>query len=257
LSKESLVVLWENIRFWPGEKENDPEFSQALAEGQDIYVSEAFSACHREHASVTGVTKLLPAYAGFRVAEEARDIYRLMHEAASPSVAIVGGAKIETKIPVLRALARNYDRILLGGKISIEYEELNQKEDVETQKDAAPEAWMEKIELPAGYLGAEKFDIDEASAQHFAELVKSAQKILWNGPVGKFEEAEFRRGSEIIARAVAENKNALRLIGGGDTAELLEELNLQNEVGFVSTGGGAMLEYIANNTLPGLEVLQY
>jgi len=257
LSREAQVVLWENIRFWPGEKENNPEFAQALVEGQDIYVSEAFSACHREHASVTGAAKLLPAYAGFRVAEEARENYRLTHEPGSPSLAIVGGAKIETKIPVLRALAKNYDRIILGGRVAIEYEELDKKEDIETQKDAAPEDWMEKIELPTGYLGAEKFDIDEASARRFAEMVKPAKKIIWNGPVGKFEETEFRKGSEIIARAVAENKEALRLIGGGDTAELLEELGLQTEVGFVSTGGGAMLEYIARDTLPGLEVLQY
>jgi phosphoglycerate kinase len=257
LSREAQVILWENIRFWPGEKKNDPEFAQALAEGQDIYISEAFSACHREHASVTGVAKLLPAYAGFRVAEEAKENYRLMHEPASPSVAIVGGAKIETKIPVLRALAKDYDQILLGGKIAIEYEDLNNNDDVETQRDSTPEPWMEKIELPTGYLGDEKFDIDEASALKFAEIIKPAKKILWNGPVGKFEEMEFRKGSEIIARAVAENKEAFRLIGGGDTAELLEELGLQNDVGFVSTGGGAMLEYIANDTLPGLEVLQY
>lgn len=257
LSRVAQVVMWENIRFWPGEKENDPEFCQALVEGQDVYVSEAFSACHREHASVTGAAKLLPAYAGFRVAEEARENYRLMHEPRSPSVAIVGGAKIETKIPVLRALAKNYDQIILGGRISIEYEELNKKEDIEIQKDAAPEDWMKKIELPSGYLGEEKLDIDEASAHRFAEMVKLAKKILWNGPVGKFEEAEYRQGSEIIARAVAENKSALRLLGGGDTAELLEELDLQNEVGFVSTGGGAMLEYIARDTLPGLELLQF
>lgn len=258
LSRGSQIVLWENIRFWPGEKTNDPEFAKALAKGQDIFINEAFSAAHRAHASVVGVEKLLPSYAGFRLAEETREIFRLMNEPQSPGIAIVGGAKIETKIPVLQALSKNYDKIILGGKIAIEYDELYKK-NVETGSKpfSSEDEWTKKIELPTGYIGEEKFDIDETSALHFADSVKQAKKILWNGPVGKFEEPDYKKGSEIIARAVAENKNALRLLGGGDTAELLEELNLQNEVGFVSTGGGAMLEYIANGTLPGLEVLEF
>jgi len=260
----SIVVLWENVRFWPGEKANDPEFAKALAAGQDIFLNEAFSASHRAHTSVVGVAKILPSYAGFRLAEETKEIYRLMNEPQNPSVAIVGGAKIETKIPLLQALSKNYDKIILGGKIAAEYEI---KED-EILKPASPAGgqvqddknngdWMKKIELPTGYLGEEKFDIDEPSALRFAEIISQAKKILWNGPMGKFEEPEYRKGSAIVAKAIAENKNALRLIGGGDTVEVLEELNLQNEVGFVSTGGGAMLEYIANDTLPGLEVLEY
>lgn len=249
LSREAQVVLWENIRFWPGEKENNPEFAEALAEGQDIYINEAFSASHREHASVVGVATLLPSHAGFRLAQEVSEIYQLMNEVRDPSVAIVGGAKIETKVPVLRTLSSYYNKILLGGKISQEYEEF--------KKTAQPEDWMNKIELPTGYLGEEKFDIDEQSASRFAGVIKEANKIIWNGPVGKFEEPGYAKGSEIIAKAVAENKNALRLIGGGDTVEVLEQLGLQNESGFVSTGGGAMLEYIAESTLPGLEVLQY
>jgi len=244
------VCMWENTRFWPGEETNDSMFAQALAEGQDVFVNEAFSASHRSHSSIVGAAKLLPTYAGFRLAEEAREIYRLMNETRTPSVAIVGGAKIETKIPVLRALSKNYDKIILGGKVSIEY--------VGTQNFASlHEEWMDKIELPTGYSDEQKFDIDETSALHFAEIIKLAKKILWNGPVGKFEEPEFKKGSEIIAQAVAGNKKAFRLIGGGDTVELLEELDLQNEVGFVSTGGGAMLDYIANGTLPGLETLKY
>jgi len=248
----SLVVLWENIRFWPEEETNDPEFAKALAGGQDVFINEAFSASHRAHASVVGAAELLPAYAGFRLAEEAREIYRLINEPKTPSVAIVGGAKIETKIPVLQALSKNYDKIILGGKVAIEYEKTRH-----AAFSRQEEEWIKKVELPGGYSGEKKFDIDEASALRFARLVESAKKILWNGPVGKFEELEFRKGSEIIARSVAKNKEALRLIGGGDTVELLEELNLQNEVGFVSTGGGAMLEYIADGTLPGVEALEF
>jgi len=254
----SPIVLWENIRFWPGEKANDSDFSEALAKGQDLFVNEAFSASHRTHASVVGVTKLLPSYAGFLLAEEVRKIYQLMNERLSPSVAIVGGAKIETKVPVLRALSENYDKIILGGKIAIEYAELYSDKGAEINSETVPrEAWTKKIELPTGYLSEEKFDIDENSALNFAKIIQEAKKIIWNGPVGKFEEPEFRKGSTIIAEAIAKNKSALRLIGGGDTVELVEKLKLEDQVGFVSTGGGAMLEYIANKTLPGLEELRY
>jgi len=247
---EESVVLWENIRFWPGEKKNEPEFAKALTGGCDLFVNEAFSACHREHASVVRTAQNLPAYAGLRLGEEVREIYQLLNQEASPSVALVGGAKIETKIPVLEALEKHYDKILLGGKIALEY--LNF---VESLPEKRP--WMDKIELPSGYLGEEKFDIDEESANHFAEILRQAKKILWNGPVGKFEEPGFAKGSEIIARAISENKEASRLCGGGDTVALLDKMGLRDQVGFVSTGGGAMLDYIAYGTLPGLERLEY
>ena len=252
----AAVVMWENVRFWPGEEKNDPLFARALTQNQEIFINEAFSASHRVHASIVGTAKILPAYAGWRLAEEVRKIYQLMNQSASPSVAIVGGAKIETKIPVLEALEKNYDQILLGGKIALEYEDY-QKKNKAGVAQGENSKWEKKILLPKGYIGNKGQDIDEESANQFAQIAQKAKKILWNGPVGKFEEAEFRKGSEIIARAVAENKNALRLIGGGDTVELLEELGLQNNMGFVSTGGGAMLEYIANGTLPGLEVLDF
>jgi phosphoglycerate kinase len=250
------VFMWENIRFWAEEEKNDSDFARTLAQNQDIFINEAFSASHREHASVVGVARLLPAYAGWRLAEEARMIYQLTNGEAVPSVAIVGGAKIETKIPVLKALAKNYDQIILGGKIAIEYEELRIKNE-ELRKNNFSPNWTEKVVLPTGYLGEEKFDISRESAESFAQIIRKAKKIIWNGPMGQFEKEEYRQGSEIVARAVAENKDALRLIGGGDTVELLEQLGLQNQVGFVSTGGGAMLEYIANGTLPGLEELEY
>ncbi|MFH1182632.1 MAG: phosphoglycerate kinase [Candidatus Moraniibacteriota bacterium] len=247
-SYELRVCMWENIRFWPEEEKNDTKFAKALVKDQDIFINEAFSASHREHASVVGAAKLLPAYAGLRLAEEVREIHQLMTKKVSPSVAIVGGAKIETKIPVLEALGRNYDKIILGGKIAIEYEGL---------KNRKYQAWTKKVELPSGYLGEQKQDIDEKSALEFAKIIKLAKKIIWNGPMGKFEDKKFRKGSEIIARAVAQNKKARRLSGGGDTVELLEELGLQKRAGFVSTGGGAMLDYIAYGTLPGIEKLKY
>lgn len=254
VSCQSLVILWENVRFWPEEEKNKASFAKALAKGQDIFINEAFSASHREHASIVGTAKNLPAYAGLRLAEEAREIFQLMTRKASPSVAVVGGAKIETKIPVLRALAKHYDKIVLGGKVAIEYEELK---DGILKRVRDDKQWNRKIILPANYLGEDKFDIDEKSAREFAKIIKRAKKILWNGPMGKFEDKKYRKGSAIIARAVAQNKKALRLSGGGDTVELLEELRLQKQAGFVSTGGGAMLDYIAYGTLPGLKLIKY
>jgi len=250
MEETNKVVLWENIRFWNEEKKNDPEFAKVLASGNQLFINEAFSACHRAHASVVGVAEILPSFAGIRLGEETREIYKLLSKDALPSVALVGGAKIETKVPVLNSLEKHYDKILLGGKIALEYE-------VFQQTIIKREAWMDKIELPSGYLGEEKFDIDEASALHFAQVVKESRKILWNGPVGKFEEAEFAKGSEIIAKAISENKEALRLVGGGDTIALLDNLGLRDQVGFVSTGGGAMLDYIALGSLPGLEGIEY
>lgn len=244
------IVLWENIRFFEGEKKNDPEFARFLALGNQVFINEAFSACHRSHASVVGVCEFLDSYAGLRLSEEVWEIHKLVSEKVSPAVAIVGGAKIETKVPLLNTLEKHYDKLLLGGKIALEYEKF-------LEESPEKEAWMDKVEIPSGYLGEEKFDIDEASAIHFREILKEAKKILWNGPVGKFEEEEFAKGSEIIARAISENEEAFRLVGGGDTIALLDNLGLRGEVGFVSTGGGAMLDYIANDTLPGLEKLKY
>jgi phosphoglycerate kinase len=275
-NSESLVVLWENIRFWPEEEKNSIAFARALVKGQDIFINEAFSASHRAHASIVGTAELLPAYAGLRLAEEVREIFQLMTRKASPSVAIVGGAKIETKIPVLKALAKYYDKIILGGKVAIEYGELMDEvlknSDPETRLREASDGqansglkvqddknarWNKKIILPSDYLGKDKFDIDEKSALEFAKIIRSAKKILWNGPMGKFEDKKYRLGSKIVAQAVVKNKKALRLSGGGDTVELLEELRLQRQAGFVSTGGGAMLDYIAYGTLPGIEKLKY
>lgn len=244
----SSVVLWENVRFWPEEEKNSLPFAKTLTTNQHLFVNEAFSASHRKHASIVGAAKLLSAYAGLRLAEEVRNIYQLMIKKAFPSVAIVGGAKIDTKIPVLAALGKNYDKILLGGKVASEYKSL---------KDGKNKGWMVKVELPFGYSDKKKSDIDQKSALEFAKTIKLAKKIIWNGPMGKFENPKFRKGSTVIARAVAKNKKARRLCGGGDTVELLEELRLQNQSGFVSTGGGAMLDYIAYGTLPGLEPLNF
>lgn len=247
---EGKICLLENIRFWPEEETNENDFSKALSLGNDFYINEAFSASHRKHASVTGVSTFLPHYAGLRMAGEVREIYKLITSSGSPSIALVGGAKIETKVPVLRALSKYYDKLILGGKIGIEYEEY-----VKTLGN--DENWIKKVELPLGYINEEKLDISPESALKFSDVLNKAKKILWNGPVGKFEEPQYRTGSEAIAKAISENTEAFRLVGGGDTIALLDEIGLRERVGFVSTGGGAMLEYIADDTLTGIEKLEF
>ena len=250
-NEHSLIVMWDNIRFWPEEEKNDENFSKALALGQDIFINEAFSASHRSHASVTGVARLLPSYAGLRLGEEIREIYRLMVTEVEPSLAIIGGAKIETKIPLLRSLAKHYSKIILGGKVAIEWENYKEKLTFEDTE------WTEKLLLPEGFQGEERLDIDEQSIVRFVEMINNAKKIVWNGPVGKFEEPDYARGSEEIAKAISSNKEALRLVGGGDTILVLDSTHLNGQVGFVSTGGGAMLDYIADGNLPGIEGLDF
>jgi len=245
---DSQVILWENVRFWKGEEENDPEFSKSLALGMDVYINEAFSASHREHASVVGTASLLPAYAGIQLGEEVRTIYQFMTNSISPSVAIVGGAKIDTKIPVIRALSKYYDTILLGGKVAIEWEE---------SKGKYKEDWIEKLVLPSGYKEDDMCDINKESAENFAKIIKTAKKILWNGPMGKFEDPDCRMGTEVVAQAITKNGEAKTIVGGGETVAFLDDLGLKQKIGFVSTGGGAMLEYIAKNTLPGISNLTY
>lgn len=244
------IYLAENIRFWKEEEAGDSAFAFVMSDGHDFFINEAFSASHRKHASVTGVSSYLPSFAGLELADECREIWKKMTVMVSPSIALVGGAKIETKVPVLQTLGKYYDKIILGGKIAIEYE----KYSVENP-DAG--SWMTKVQLPQGYSDENKFDISEEAALDFVEMIKGAKKILWNGPVGKFEDERYAVGSEIIARAVSQNLEASRLVGGGDTIALLEKNSLLDKVGFVSTGGGAMLEYIGEGTLPGLEVIEF
>ena len=155
-------------------------------------------------------------------------------------VAVLGGAKVETKMPAIENMARFADSILLGGKLVLE---------------AKPEDMPSQVVLPTGM--NDDFDIDEQSAAHFAELIKGARTIIWNGPLGKFEQSPYDAGTRIVAEAVAANSQAVRLIGGGDTVAALEQFGLVDRVGYISTGGGAMLDFLAGEELPGLSVLGY
>lgn len=243
----SGIVFLENIRFWAEEEAGDKAFAQKLAAAADVFVNDAFSACHRAHASITGIPQNIPGYAGLLLAEEITQIGKAVENPAHPAVAIVGGAKLETKMPVLEKLAAKYDKVLVGGLIAVELE-----------KDEANRAKLpsDVVVLPTGYVDQEKRDIDQKSAEAFAGIIKEAKTILWNGPMGKFEEQPFDLATKVVGQAVAENSAAYVVVGGGETIEALNAVGIFKEVDFVSTGGGAMLEFIGGAELPGIAALK-
>ncbi len=238
---EGEILLLENVRFYPGEEKNDSEFSQQLAGAFDVFVNEAFSVCHRDQSSVTGVTKFLPSYAGFWLQKEVENLDRVLDNPAKPAVAIIGGAKIETKLPLIEKFEKIYDQVLVGGMVA--NEALDQKK-----------TFSDKVILPQDFEG-ERLDIGPKTLEQFKQIVATAKTIVWNGPLGKFEEKPFDRATREILQMVAESQ-AFTLVGGGESVQVLEENGWLDKISFVSTGGGAMLEYLSGNPMPGIEGLK-
>jgi len=235
------VLLLENVRFYPGEEKNDAEFSQNLASGFDIFVNDGFSVSHRDQSSVTGVAKVLPGFAGFWLQKEIENLDKVKDNPQHPAVAIVGGAKIETKLPLIKKLEEIYDHILVGGKIA------NEALDQKIQ-------FSQKVLLPTDFLG-DRLDIGPETVEKYKKIISGAKTIVWNGPMGKFEEKPYDTGTNEILTAVLKS-GAFVLMGGGESVEILEEHSAMDKVSFVSTGGGAMLEYLSGNILPGIEALK-
>lgn len=235
------ILLLENVRFHGEEEKNDPAFAQKLAEHFDVFVNDAFSVCHRDQASVTGVTKFLPSYAGLWLQEEIKNLNSVMHEPQQPATAIIGGAKIETKLPLIQKFENSYAHILVGGKIANEALDQNM-------------SFSSKVILPLDF-AQDRLDIGVNTIKRFAEIIANSKVIVWNGPMGKFEQAPFDQGTREVLNAIIES-DAYTLIGGGESVEVLEENNLMDKISFVSTGGGAMLEYLSGNSMPGIEALR-
>ncbi len=233
------VQLLENTRQNPGEEQNDEAFAHELVKGCDLYVNNAFAVCHRAHASVVAAAKLLPAYAGLLITEETEHLAKVIAAPAAGKVIFIGGAKVETKMPVIEYLLDKAEVIAVGGKVANE---------MQPSADS-------RLHLPTDFAEG-KLDIGPGTAQAFAELAKNAKLIVWNGPMGKFEDAQFMHGTETVARAIAASP-AFTVIGGGDTIAAVNQLGLLSEFGFISTGGGAMLVFLAGKHLPGLEALGY
>jgi len=242
------VSLLENTRKNPGEEANDEAFARELVAGCDIYVNNAFAVCHREHASVVAAAKLLPAYAGLLVQEETQQLAEVLDAPAQGKIVYIGGAKASTKLPVIKHLIDRAEHIAVGGIAANEI--LAGTTDIDTNN--------QKLLLPTDFVmdDGHARDIGPQSSQAFVALATGAVLIVWNGPMGRFEDARFMAGTEALARAIAAS-GASSIVGGGDTVAAIDALGLLDKFSFVSTGGGAMLTFLAGEQLPGLKALGY
>ncbi len=237
----SRMALRENLRFHPGEEKNDKEFARTLSQGFDLYVNEAFSVCHRSHASIVAITEFLPSVAGFHLENEVTALREALLHPVRPAVAILGGAKIETKLPLIKIFEQNYDFVLLGGMIANEAQDQN-----------IP--FSDKVILPLDYRGQGRFDIGEQTILKFTAIINEAKTIVWNGPLGKFEEPPFDIGTTKIVEALARSQAHI-VAGGGESLVAIKKAGAFDDINVVSTGGGAMLALLAGEKLPGLEAL--
>lgn len=238
---ECDAFLLENIKFYKEESANDENFASRLAENFDIFVNESFSDSHRKFVSTVGVAKKLPAYAGFQMQKEVENLSRVKDHPEHPAVAIIGGAKIETKLPLISSFAKNYDFILVGGKIA------NEALDQGMHFDS-------KVVLPLDFNGEGRLDIGEKTIERFEEIISHAETVVWNGPMGLFEKKPYDNGTRKILEAISES-GAFSVVGGGESVQAVNESNLEHELSFISTGGGAMLEFLSGEPMPGVEVL--
>lgn len=235
------ILLLENVRFHKEDEINDAGFAKQLAENFDLFVNDAFSVCHRDQASVTGVPKVIPGCAGFWLQKEIDTLNHALHEPERPATAVIGGAKIETKMPLIQRFEKTYDNVLVGGRVA--------NEAIDQGLDFSP-----KVVLAHDF-AKDRLDIGEKTIRRFAEIITHSKLVIWNGPMGKFEEPPYDNGTRKILEAILET-DAYAIIGGGESVQVLEENGLMDRVGFVSTGGGAMLEYLSGNPMPGIEVLK-
>lgn len=274
------VLMLENLRRNKGEEANDPEFAKELAMLADVFVQDSFDVCHREHASVVGVPALLPSYAGFTLEAEVRALDGAL-EPERPSLAVIAGAKFSTKEPVLKKLLSSYDHVFVGGALANDFIQAKGYSVGASlvSKEGADriEALLKnkKLVVPVDAIVAKKgearshargsmladiqgdemiLDAGPHTAAALMQLAQKAKTVLWNGPLGRFEDG-FIDATALFAKAVAESK-AHSILGGGDTVSAVEQIGLAERFAFVSTGGGAMLDYLAYGTLPGIEALQ-
>lgn len=305
-SPRDKLTLIENLRFYPGEKKNDPDFAQKLASLADIYINESFSACHRAHASVEAITKLLPSFAGFALNEEIRYLAELIEDPARPFVVIVGGAKISDKVSAIKKLSQVADTILVGGGVSNNFlkaegfdvansylqdtpadQSKNEINFVQFADDLLDENKQEhtlindvfplpKIIYPIDVIASKSIedknsqtinlldpknkdvadelmflDIGPKTIKLFTQVIDQAKTIFWNGPMGVFEKDQFNTGTKKIAQAIS-SSSAKSILGGGDTIRAIDDLGLEKDFTYISTAGGASLEFLSGNDLPGI-----
>lgn len=285
--KAGDVILLENVRFHPEEEKNDKEFSKKLASLGDVFVNDAFGSCHRAHASVEGVTKYIPAVSGFLLEKEIEYFEKILKNPAKPFSLILGGAKVSDKIGVIKNMLDLVDFIFIGGAMAYTFLRSRhiwagssrvEEDKIEVAAKIFEEAAKKNtsIILPEDHIVADRIaldanvkyvddiglqngqiglDIGPKTVEKFKNILGSAKTIVWNGPLGYFELAPFKKGTEEIAFFLT-GLDATTVIGGGDTAAAIKELGLESKVSHVSTGGGASLEYMEGKTLPGVAALQ-
>ena len=285
--RDGEIVLLENLRFYPQEEANDPQFAQSLSRLADIYVDDAFGSCHRAHASIVGVAQYLPAVSGFLLQKELETLTGLVANPARPFGAVIGGAKLATKLGLLNNMTTKVNSLLIGGGMAATFlksqgygvgnsaVEDSQIAGVLDVMKRAKSAGVELV-LPQDFIVAEKLeagaaaqvvpmdkvpegrviaDIGPKSVEAFSRVLDKCKTVFWNGPLGVFEIAEFAQATRDLAKVLA-NLKATTIIGGGSTAEAVEEMGLTNRMSYVSTGGGASLELLQGKVLPGVAVLQ-
>ncbi len=242
------LYLLENLRFYPEEEANDSTFSQKLASLSEIYVNDAFASSHRAHSSIVGVASLLPHYAGFMLVREINVLSILMENPKRPLTVIIGGAKIETKLPVVEKMHQIADYVLVGGKIAEETKTLI--------KVAHERNLIRRSALIVGDLNFDQTDMTQNSVENFLQIVNLSQTVIWNGQVGITEGREDNPelASAKLARGIID-AGVYSVVGGGDTIGFLKKIGLLEKFSFVSTGGGAMLEFLSGEKLPGIEAL--
>lgn len=265
-AKPGDVIVLENIRFFPGEEKNDPKFARELAAEADYFVNEAFAVSHRQAASVCAITEFLPSYCGLGLEKEIVNLSAVMKSPKKPFVVLVGGGKAADKLPVIENLVKKADAVLLGGVSANTLLKMRGDDMGNSPVDETPELIPvfkrilenPKVILPVdGAWEDEKMcDIGPLTAELYAQWVKKAGTVLWGGPLGLFEKKKFAKGTLVVARSLAKNKKAFAITGGGETVEFFHAYKLAKAFKFISTGGGAMLEFLAGKKLPGIEALK-
>ena len=285
--KAGEVLLLENVRFYPDEEANNPDYAKALASYGDVYVNDAFGTAHRAHASTEGVAHFLPSYAGFLIEKEVKFMAPLLENPAHPFVAIIGGAKVSSKIGVLQSLLRTCDTMVIGGGMAYTFltvqghkvgKSLVEADYLDTARDFLKAAAEKKVNviLPVDHSAAEAFeenaapvavdgidipdslmgmDVGPKTIALIKDAISKAQSVVWNGPLGVFEFDSFAKGTLDIAKAVADCKGTT-VVGGGDSVAAVNKFGLADKLSHVSTGGGASLEFLQGLPLPGIVALQ-
>lgn len=265
LLETKKFFLYENVRKYEGEEKNDADFAKELSKPFDIYVNNAFSVSHRNHASLVAITKFLSSFGGFLLIKETENLKKAVETPKEGKTLILGGAKIETKFPVINNFVDRAENILIGGAIANVF---FKAKGIDIKKSLSNDNFLENAKKILGtssnviipedfvFSGESILDIGKNATNRFIDVIRCSKMIMWNGPLGKVEVPGFSHNSGEIAKAIIES-GAFSVVGGGDTLAFVEKLGLMEKFSYVSTGGGAMLDFLAGEKLPGLEALDF